>query len=545
MSTSELTPGNYQPIERTWWWVSIFFISGIVAADKFRLPFFILYLLCFAGFMGCFVGLRNKKVFFLSLLFLLTTFGFLRFEIAEIKPSNHIGRYATDEKEKVLLVGTIKDDPKEVEDHYGNKRVNFLFQPSYLIKDNEKIKTSGLVKASIYGRNFADFEYGQSYALEGLLYKPTESLFKDQFNYRKYLEKKGIYALFCSKKYDGYVNLSLDRSNPFLKAVYRLKNDLKQRYRLLLPQPYCSLLSAFILGDREDIPESLYDSFIHIGTVHILAISGLHIGLVIFILLAILRLLRIRRRPAAFLCIGFLIFYCFLTGARISVVRAVIMGSVFLFGWVLDRDSDVYNSLGLSAFCILLFNPYQLSDVGFQLSFIAVLSIIYLSPRLEKMFKFFKNSSFNFKGRMKNYIFKGVNASFCAWLGVLPITLYYFNLASNMTVLSNLIVLPLLSVILGLGFLMSAISFIWLGLANIFSQTLWLMLFIMIKSIKFFEKFPYAYFSCKSISIPTILLYYLLILAMFNYDKIKTFIWPLKRLQKSLITEIAQDYRDL
>ena len=189
-----------------------------------------------------------------------------------------------------------------------------------------------------------------------------------------------------------------------------------------------------------------------------MAISGLHIGLAIFIVLAIFKLLRIRRKPAAFLCIGFLIFYCFLTGVRISVVRASIMGSVFLFGWALDRDSNIYNSLGLSAFCILLFNPYQLFDVGFQLSFIAVFFIVYLSPKLEKIFKFFKSSPFDFKSKMKNYIFKGVNASFCAWLGILPITLYYFDVASNMTVLSNLIVLPLLSVILGLGFLVSEIG---------------------------------------------------------------------------------------
>ena len=448
-------------------------------------------------------------------------------------------------KKKILLVGTIKNNPVETKGRYGSKRVNFLFQLSYLIKNNKKIKTSGLVKASMYGRpclptgrpclptgrSFADFKYGQSYILEGLLCKPKEPLHNGQFNYRKYLEKKGIYALFYSKKYDGCINLDLNRSNPFLKIAYDLKNNLKQKYKLLLPYPYCSLLSAFILGDREDISESLYNSFIHTGTVHVLAISGLHIGLAIFIVLAIFKLLRIRKKPAAFLCIGFLIFYCFLTGVRISVVRASIMGSVFLFGWALDRDSDIYNSLGLSAFCLLLFNPYQLFDVGFQLSFIAVFSIIYLSPKLEKIFKFFKSSSFNFKGKMKNYIFKGVNASFCAWLGILPITLYYFDITSNMTVLSNLIVLPLLSVILGLGFLVSAASFIWLDLANVFSQSLWLMFFIMVKSIKFFEQFPYAYFSCKNISIPAVLLYYLLILSMFGYDKMKIFTNLLKRIR--------------
>ena len=96
---------NYTSIEKPWVWVSVFFIVGIVIANKFRLSFFILYLLCFVGFIGCFAGLRNKKIFFLSLLFLLTTFGFLRLQIADIMPQDNIGNYATGKRSEERRVG--------------------------------------------------------------------------------------------------------------------------------------------------------------------------------------------------------------------------------------------------------------------------------------------------------------------------------------------------------------------------------------------------------------------------------------------------------
>lgn len=525
MSTSGATSGNYQPIERPWLWVGIFFILGIVAADKFKLPFFILYLICLLGFVGCFLGLKNKKVFFLSSLFLLVVFGFLRFQIADIIPQNNIVNYTTEKKEPVILEGFIKSLPLK------SKKIEFIFDVCYLIKDNQRVATSGLVKVAIYDKNYENFEYGESYILEGLLYKPSPYY---KFNQRKRLKRKGIYALFRVSKNDGIVKLNQTKTNPILKVAYDLKSNLKDKYNLLLPYPYHTLLTAFILGDRENIPKPIYDSFKHTGCIHILAISGLHVGMVIFIILALFKVLRVKKKTAVILCIIFLIFYCFLTGGRISVIRASIMGSIILLGWALNRDSDIYNSLGLSAFCILLFNPYQLFDVGFQLSFVAVLSIIYFTPRLEEIFKLlfkvFRNPTPSpFKRNIKTYFSKALCVSISAWLGTLPLTLYYFHLASNVTVIANLVVLPLLTIALCLGFLVSVMSLVWLAVAEIFSQSLWLILSAMVKFVHILEKVPFAYFQFEGLSTSMVFLYYFLLLGIFNIAKLPSLKESLRR----------------
>lgn len=532
MSTSDATSGNYQPIERPWLWVGIFFILGIVAADKFKLPFFILYLLSFVGFIGCFVGLRNKKVFFLSSLFLLVVFGFLRFQIADIIPQNNIGKFATKEKEKIILGGFVRNNPIKDKNYFGNQKTDFIFDVCHLVKDNQKITTSGLVKVSAYNKELENIEYGQSYILEGYLYKPKEPTESDQFNYADYLRRRKIFALFSVSKNDGYVHLNENKTNPILKAAYNLKNNLKNKYELLLPSPYSSLLTAFILGDRENIPKSIYTSFKHTGCIHILAISGLHVGMVIFIILALFKVLRVKKKTAVILCIIFLIFYCFLTGGRISVIRASIMGSIILLGWALNRDSDIYNSLGLSAFCILLFNPYQLFDVGFQLSFVAVFSIVYFTPRLEEIFKLlfkvFRNPTPSpLKRNIKTYFLKALCVSISAWLGTLPLTLYYFHLASNVTVIANLVVLPLLTIALCLGFLVSAMSLVWLAVAEIFSQSLWLILFVMVKFVHILGKAPFAYFQFKGLSTSMVFLYYFLLLGIFNIAKLPSLKWKI------------------
>jgi competence protein ComEC len=503
---------NHLFSDKPFLWVSIFFITGIILANFSHLPFIFLYGPSFVCLIGAFLSINSKKLFFVCALLLILSLGFLRFKIAELQPENSIGSYAKEEREEVLLIGTIKSNPTQTEGYYGDERIDFLLQPSYLIKEDKKIDTSGLVRVTLYEKPLENFKYGQSYILEGLLSKPKEVLRETQFHYREYLARRGIYALFYSRKYDGYLNLNLDQTNPVRKLAYNLKNSLNEKYQSLLPPPYSHLLSAFILGDREDIPEDIYNSFKHTGSVHMLAISGLHIGIVIFIILFILKLFNIRRKPAAFVCIGFLIFYCVLTGSRASVMRASIMGSVFLLGWALDRESNVYNSLGFACFCLLLFNSFQLFDVGFQLSFTAVLSIIYFTPKLDGILR----KLLNYKSKMKRYISRGVTVSLCAWLGVLPLVLYYFGISSTMSVLTNLIIVPLLAAVLSLGFLVSIISYVWFDFAYILSQTLHLVLFIMVRIISLIEKFPFSYFKYDQMSLATITAYYVFLLLIFN-----------------------------
>lgn len=537
MNKNDVKTSSYPSIARPWLWVSIFFILGIMAANNFKLPFLLLYTLVILAFISGFITLRSKTIFFLSLACLVFIFGILRLQIADVRLKDNISYYATDDKEIVILEGFVRDNPVEFEDRYHNQGVSFVFDLRYLIKNDQRINVSGRVKTSGYNQKLEDFEYGNGYILEGKLSKAKEPKNSNEFNYRKYLKRRGIDGLLYISKSNGLVKLDKDEANLFLKTAYKLKNRLKKSYSLLLSHPYDALLSGFILGDREGIPRDIYDSFIHTGTVHILAISGLHIAMVIFIILATLKMLGMKRPQAAILCIIFLVFYSLLTGSRPSVVRASIMGSVILLGWTLKRDSDLYNSLGLAAFLILLFKPYQLFDIGFQLSFVAVFSIFYFVPKIEGLFKnVFKeetNVSFlSLRRKILIYVFKGCIVSFCAWASIIPLSLYYFKSASNITVIANILILPLLTFILTLGFLVSIFSFVWLAPAKIFSQSLWLILFLMIKIVKNLDKIPGAYFKCEKFSLPLVVIYYLILFSVFNYKNISRFLmYYFKRLK--------------
>ena len=140
-----------------------------------------------------------------------------------------------------------------------------------------------------------------------------------------------------------------------------------------------------ILGDRSKIPSGLRSLFIQTGTMHILAISGLHIGIVAFILDLLLKALRIRRRLRFSAIILLLVFYCLLTGARPSVIRATIMAIVLLAGFLLRRENQISHSLALAGLIILIANPRQLFNLGFQLSFLSVISIVYFSPVIKNL----------------------------------------------------------------------------------------------------------------------------------------------------------------
>ncbi|MCK5305890.1 MAG: ComEC/Rec2 family competence protein [Candidatus Omnitrophica bacterium] len=512
MNNDPLRTENYHSVERPWFWVSVFFILGAAAANQIKLPFFILYLLCFGGLLFSFIFLLNKRIFFLCLVLSLSAFGFLRFQIASFVPDDNIGEFISEEKEKVIVEGFIADNPQGTVDRFKREVVEFLFETASLIKEGERIDVSGKLKVSVYNLRAGDFRYGDTFLLEGSLSRPRAPEHPQQFDYGEYLKRRGIYGLFYVNKKDGIVRLGGNKGKSLLKAAYCLKNNLKKKYASLLPPTHSAILSALILGDRKEIPAPVLDSFIHTGCVHILAISGLHVGLVILIILAIFRLTRVKAKAAVVLCICFLIFYCFLTGMRASVVRACIMGSLVLGAMVLERDVDLYNSLGLAAFCMLLFNPYQLFDVGFQLSFAAVLSIVYLTPKLLNFtgpaFELVKKAPLPWLRKTLLFTGQAACVSFSAWLGVMPLTLHYFHQASLVSVIANLFILPLLTISLALGFLVSVVSFLSFTLAKIFSESLWLTLFSMVKTAQIFEKIPCAFFHFEGVTAPLLFLYY-------------------------------------
>ncbi len=201
-----------------------------------------------------------------------------------------------------------------------------------------------------------------------------------------------------------------------------------------------------------------------------------------FIFLVFLKAMRMPEKARYVLTIAFLIFYCLLAGARPSVVRAVLMATVVLFGFLLDKEVNIYNSLGLAALIILAYNPYQLYDIGFQLSFVSVLSIVYLSPKVERLL------------RIKHVIVKSFSVSLSAWLGTSVIIVYYFKIFTPITILANLVIVPFVSFVIVTGFILLFSIFIFPFVAPFFAYTAGAMVFILVKSAGFLSLIPGAYF---------------------------------------------------
>ncbi|MFD0964332.1 ComEC/Rec2 family competence protein [Pseudofulvibacter geojedonensis] len=266
-----------------------------------------------------------------------------------------------------------------------------------------------------------------------------------QFNFKAYMAKKNIrHQLFLSahnsKNYlskptiYGYTNNIRNRINKHLQPHIKNPNNL-------------SIINALLLGQRQDINEDVYQNFTQAGAIHILAISGLHIGIIMLLLNWLLKPLQ--KLPKLKKCIPFIIitllwFYAFIAGLSASVVRAVTMFSLLSIAIHFKRRTNTYNTLCISAFILLLCNPNYLFDVGFQLSYTAVFAIISIKPLFDKIWK------------PKNLVLKKLydifSVSLAAQIGIVPLSLYYFHQFPGLFMLSNLIIIPILGILLVFGF---------------------------------------------------------------------------------------------
>jgi competence protein ComEC len=255
----------------------------------------------------------------------------------------------------------------------------------------------------------------------------------------------------------------------------------------LAPLP-ASILDAMILGERRGIPRFINNAMIKTGTVHILVVSGFNVGIVIFVFILLLKLLRLSRQLRFIIVIPAAVIYCFVTGVSNPVVRATIMAIIFMLGFLLAREADIYNSLSISALFILGFNPRQLFDIGFQLSFASVASIICLYPKIRDFLRLGR-----LKIRFIRFLIDGCLVSLSAWAGTSALVAYYFHLFSPVAVLANLFIVPLASLITLCGFSLIAAEIICPPLAPLFARSAELAVYLLIGINALLLKLPFAY----------------------------------------------------
>jgi len=266
------------------------------------------------------------------------------------------------------------------------------------------------------------------------------------FDFRTYMSYQGIYHSAYLKNNE-WAKTGINHGNPFWKSIYAMNLRLKKELRSALPDPdQRGIAEALIVGDESDIPNEIMTDYAGTGTVHILSVSGLHVGLILIGLSWIFSFLT--RIPngkfiRTILILSIIWAYAFLTGFSAPIARSVIMFSIVFIGLHLGRSANIYNSIAVAAFILLLIDPFLMMQASCQLSFISLTGIVWLQPKIVSIWEP-KNS-------IVKYIWIMATASIAAQIITFPLSIYYFNQVSNYFLPANLIVIPASFIILLTG----------------------------------------------------------------------------------------------
>jgi len=274
------------------------------------------------------------------------------------------------------------------------------------------------------------------------------------FNYKNYLKKQQIHHQIYVNNHQFFALQKKSSSIRGIAATIRtsINKSLKTNG---FKNDELAVINALLLGQKNTVTKELLDSYSGAGAIHILAVSGLHVGILLLLLTFLFKPIHYFKHGklmATLLIIVLLWIYAIIAGLSPSVVRAVAMFTALTVGMQLIKRSNVYQTLVISMFFLLLFNPFYLFEVGFQLSYLAVFSIVWIQPKLY--------SFWNPKFWLPKKIWQLFTVSFAAQLGVLPLSLYYFHQFPGLFFLSNLVIIPFLGIILIVGVLVISLSVI-------------------------------------------------------------------------------------
>lgn len=380
------------------------------------------------------------------------------------------------------------------------------------------VSTPGTLPTNMFG--------GQTVEITGVIAPPSLPVAEGLFDYRTFLRRQGIYFELKADSGTDWQSLSTNNSPPITDRFLDWSQATLSRGLPDVDEPL-KLLWAMTFGWRPALTDEVSAPFMQTGTMHVFAISGLHIALIAGILVAILRAIQIPRFWCGVVIIPLIWFYTAATGWQPSAIRSTLMMTIVIGGWMLKRPGDLLNSLAAAAFIILLFDPLQLFQASFQLSFFVVLSIALFMPPLEKFRdRLLKTDPLLPQELLPRWqrwthpVFRVVltwlAVSFAAWLGSWPLCAYYFHIFSPVTLLANLLIVPLSSLALAsnLGSLVCGDWLPWF--TEVFNHSGWFWMQTMISITDLLAKLPHAFFYVKSPTAFDFVIYYSALFAVLS-----------------------------
>lgn len=408
------------------------FALGILVSNIFDLnPFFILGLAFIILFVtvGAIIKVHREVRWLLLALFFLT--GVLSGGLAQRGVDISLLKYTG---HHVTITGRVDQVPE-----HRTGYVQYVLELHKLRAGKQEIKCESRLLVRLAGN--AEYGYGDVLRVEGVLHRPASTGNPGAFSYRDYLTRRGIAAIMYVEP--DRVKKTSGSSLGVLQAAYAVRDNLMGINNSTLSPVNASILNGMMFGARGEIPYFLQEAFSEAGLAHVLCVSGLHLGLILGGLLLLFRFLGVPAAAVPLAVTPILFFYAAMTGFGPAVLRAMIMALLLLWGRRLGRERDWPTALALAALVILLFNPLQIYEVGFQLSFAATWGILYLGPFWRD-----KMARVPLPAWAKSIL----QVTLSAQLATLPILVQHFNLVSFISVLTNLVAVPVAGLVLLLGF---------------------------------------------------------------------------------------------
>ncbi len=498
----------------------VFLTAGIIVGNFTYVPntFLTIFLLISLFILLIATIKKRKKLTMSCLLISLFFLGILNinfFLYPDPTPMN-ICNYANS-KEKVTIEGIISQNPVVSQD-----RINLVVAINKVIRDGITIPVEGKTLLSVKSGQRL-LKYGDLIRARTRLKIPHNFNNPGGFDYKKYLGYRDIRVRGFIDNPLSIVVVRENRGNLFKVNLEKFRTSLRKLIEEVSPYPESKVLQALILGERKEIPKDIQKNFNRTGMSHVLAISGLHIGIIAFFSIIIIRfimksseylLLRfnILKVSALFAFIPIII-YAFIAGFGISTVRATIMILTFLVAILCGKERESFNTLALAAFVILVISPGSLFDVSFQLSFTAVAAILFIAPRLSCLIPKGNPDENSCLKKARLSIFFLIVTSISAMLGTIPLIAFYFNRISTITLFSNILIIPIIGfVILPLGMATIVTAPISTSLATLLIKISSFFVGISISIVNFLATLPLSSFFITTPTLIEITVYYLLLI---------------------------------
>lgn len=399
-----------------------------------------------------------------------------------------IDHYA--DESKVILSGIISDEPDR-----RPLQTKFTVEVSSLTNSSgTTIPVNGKVLATDRAQ-YPEFNYGDEVEVSGRLERPGVI---EKFSYKNYLSRFEIFSVIYRAN---FTKISAGHGNKFYSGLFKLKKSFENQINKIYAEPHASFLAGLLTGSRKGIPEHLMESFNTTGLTHIIAISGYNITIIIAVIGGMLFWLPLKWRfvPAVTAIIAFTVF----VGASAAVVRASIMGILGLIALQTERLAHTRLAVLWTLFFMLVWNPKFLwYDAGFQLSFLAVIGLMEISPHIEK---YFAKIPPNFGIR------EALMMTISAQISAVPLIVLLFGRLSLIAPIANVLAAPAIPFAMLFGFVGTILSFIYFPLGQLFAYIGWAFLEWMVLVATLLSKVPFASIEVPRIGVGLIIIYYLLL----------------------------------